>query len=662
MRPRPFTKVLVANRGEIARRVLRAVHAEGLRSVAVYSDADRNALHVAEAHEAVRLGPAPAAQSYLNVERLLDAAHASGADAVHPGYGFLAESAAFAQACAAAGLVYVGPSAAVIAQMGNKRRAKEAARHAGVRCIAGSTEADATDAQLEAQALGLGFPVMIKAAAGGGGRGLRRVQSAEGLRPALALARAEAKGAFGDAELIVERALPAARHVEIQLLADTYGNVLHLGERECSVQRRHQKLIEEAPSPAVDPGLRARMGAAAIALARACGYVGAGTVEFLLDAAGAFYFLEMNTRIQVEHAVTEALTGMDLVVWQLRIAAGAVLSMRQDEIPWNGHAMEARLYAEDPARGFLPQQGRVLCWAPAPDPALRIEHSLRPGTQVSLQYDALLAKFVASGPDRDTARRRLLAALADSTLLGVVSNKAFLQRLLADPDFVAGRATTAMLDGWQETGAAPALTELTFAAIIFYLICIESVCYNKDLTNWTNAVEAPAHRFRLGCDEQTFALALRAFGAPPATFELVMAEHALRAEQVECSGMQIAALIDGRRLTVRYAFDGPVLHMECAGEARSFVDLSEAPLAAPEAAGDGQIRAPLAGMVVAVKVQPGEQVTRGTVLVVVESMKMLHAVPADTDGVVAQLYVASGETVQARQRLAVIEPRPESVA
>ncbi|HKV15784.1 MAG TPA: biotin carboxylase N-terminal domain-containing protein, partial [Reyranella sp.] len=387
-----FGKILVANRGEIAWRVMRTAKAMGYRTVAVYSDADKDAPHVAFADEAVRIGLPPVAESYLNIDRILDAARSSGADAIHPGYGFLSENETFAAASAKAGLVFIGPPAAAIAAMGNKAAAKRRMIEAGVPCVPGYQGKDQSDAVLEQEACKIGLPVMVKAAAGGGGRGMRLVEHDVDLVEAIRAARAEAESGFGSGELILEKAVVDARHVEIQIFADNHGNVIHLGERDCSVQRRHQKVIEEAPSPAVDADLRRGIGAAAVAAAKAIGYRGAGTVEFLLGGDGAFYFLEMNTRLQVEHPVTEAITGLDLVEWQLRIARGEPLPLTQEQVRLDGHAIEVRLYAEDPYSGFLPQTGRVAVWRPATGPGVRIDHGMADGLAISPFYDPMIAK------------------------------------------------------------------------------------------------------------------------------------------------------------------------------------------------------------------------------------------------------------------------------
>ncbi len=438
-----FDTVLVANRGEIAVRVIRTLRELGVRSVAVFSDADAGARHVREADTAVRIGPAPAAESYLSVERLLEAAARTGAQAVHPGYGFLAENAAFARACEEAGLVFIGPSADAIALMGDKIRAKETVAAAGVPVVPGGRDPELADA-----ARTLGPPVLLKPSAGGGGKGMRLVRDLAVLDEEIAAARREARASFGDDTLLVERWIDRPRHIEIQVLADGHGNVVHLGERECSLQRRHQKIIEEAPSVLLDEATRAAMGEAAVQAARSCGYRGAGTVEFIVPGSdpAQYYFMEMNTRLQVEHPVTELVTGLDLVEWQLRVAAGEPLGFTQDDVTLTGHAVEARICAEDPARGFLPSGGTVLLLDEPRGDGVRTDSGLSEGTEVGSLYDPMLAKVIAYGPDRATALRRLRAALAETVTLGVQTNAGFLRRLLAHPDVVAGELDTGLVE------------------------------------------------------------------------------------------------------------------------------------------------------------------------------------------------------------------------
>ncbi|CAA9416575.1 MAG: Methylcrotonyl-CoA carboxylase biotin-containing subunit, partial [uncultured Pseudonocardia sp.] len=452
-----FETVLVANRGEIAVRVLRTLREMGIRSVAVHSDADAGALHTRLADVAVPIGPAPAAQSYLSIERVLDAAARTGAQAIHPGYGFLSENVDFAKACAAAGVVFIGPPVDAIEAMADKIRAKQTVMAAGVPVVPGRTEPGMTDEQVADAAVAVGFPALLKPSAGGGGKGMRVVRSADELPDAIAAARREARGSFGDDTLLVERYVGNSRHIEVQVLGDAHGNLVHLGERECSLQRRHQKVVEEAPSPLLDTAMRASMGRAAVEAARAVGYTGAGTVEFIVDADRPrdFFFLEMNTRLQVEHPVTELVTGLDLVEQQLRIAAGGRLPVDQSDVSLDGHAIEARLYAEDPARGFLPQAGTVLGLVEADGSGIRVDSSLAVGTVVGTDYDPMLAKIVAWAPTRETARARLVAALGRTAVLGVTTNAGFLRQLLDDPDVVAGRLDTGLIERRGESLTLP---------------------------------------------------------------------------------------------------------------------------------------------------------------------------------------------------------------
>ena len=464
----PFSRVLIANRGEIAVRVVRACRDLGVSPVAVYSDADREALHVRLADAAVRLGPAPAAESYLRIDRLLEAARTSGAQAIHPGYGFLSESARFARAVGEAGLVFVGPSPEAMEAMGDKTAARRTMAAAGVPVIPGSSHppADANAAAAEASALG--FPVLLKASAGGGGKGMRLCDSEEGVLRAFDSARREALAAFGDDTVYVEKALIRPRHVEIQVLADRHGQVIHLGERDCSVQRRHQKVIEETPCPVLDPEGRAAMGEAAVAAARVVGYVGAGTVEFLRDSHGAFYFLEMNTRIQVEHPITELVTGVDLVGWQLRIAAGEPLSLRQRDVELRGHAVECRIYAEDPDRGWMPSPGRICRYVSPTGPGIREDTGVYAGWVVPLDYDPMLSKLCAWGPDRPKALARMRRALAELQIDGVATNVAWHSRVLDHPALRAGEYDTGFVGSLEATpaGSDPRLDDLCAAALV----------------------------------------------------------------------------------------------------------------------------------------------------------------------------------------------------
>src|SRR4051812_43833649 len=465
-----FKNILIANRGEIALRIMRTARRLGYGVAAVYSDADAGALHVRQADQAVRIGEALPARSYLNIEAVIAAAKAVCADALHPGYGFLAENADFAQACRDAGLVFIGPSPQSIAAMGNKAGAKAIMQAAGVPCVPGYQGADQSDAVMLAEAQKIGFPAMIKAVAGGGGRGMRLAPDAASFPELLRSARSEAHGAFGNPTVILERAILDARHIEIQVFCDRYGNAIHLGERDCSVQRRHQKLIEEAPSPAVSPELRARMGDIAVKAVQSIGYEGAGTLEFLLDASGAFYFMEMNTRLQVEHPVTEAITGLDLVELQLRVASGEPLGLRQDEVEFSGHAIEARLCAEDAARDFLPQSGSMALWQ-MPEPP-RVEHALQSGSEIPPFYDSMVAKLIAHGATRDQALRRLIDGLENAVALGVTTNQGFLNACLRHPSFAAGEAATSFIAEHRDELLAPRkfqAPDLALAGLLLHL-------------------------------------------------------------------------------------------------------------------------------------------------------------------------------------------------
>ncbi|HTE38104.1 MAG TPA: acetyl-CoA carboxylase biotin carboxylase subunit, partial [Reyranella sp.] len=589
-----FSKILVANRGEIAWRVMRTAKAMGYRTVAVYSDADKDAPHVAFADEAVRIGPPPVGESYLSIDRILEAAHKSGADAVHPGYGFLSENEAFATACGNAGLVFIGPPPAAIAAMGNKAAAKRRMIDSGVPCVPGYQGADQSDANLEAEARKIGLPVMVKAAAGGGGRGMRLVEHDGDLLEAIRTARTEAESAFGSGELILEKAVIDSRHVEIQVFADNHGNVIHLGERDCSVQRRHQKVIEEAPSPAVNAGLRARMGAAAVAAAKAIGYRGAGTVEFLLGADGAFYFLEMNTRLQVEHPVTEAITGLDLVEWQLRVARGETLPLTQEQVRLTGNAIEVRLYAEDAYAGFLPQTGRIDVWRPASGPGVRIDHGMTDGLAISPFYDPMIAKVIASGATREEARRRLIKALHDTVVLGPTTNRHFLIRLLEHPEFAAGKATTAFLG--KHTFPGPEVTDEHWTLAASLLWQQSAARYPANLRGWRNSNPEPTpFRLAVGDDERTLQISDALATSTP---------HVIDGNDI---------VVDLDAFTVR------------------FQDRTYMPPASAVAGSDGRLRAPMDGRIVAIKVAAGDKVVRGQTLVVLEAMKIQHQLKAVLD-------------------------------
>ena len=450
---RMFKKILVANRGEIAVRVMRACRELGITSVAVFSDVDRASLHVRKADEAYPIGPAAASESYLNFKKILDVAKQSGADAIHPGYGFLSENAKFAQACADAGIKFIGPSAASMAMMGSKTRARQAMEKAGVPFVPGTSRGLESPEQAEQVAAKLGYPVMLKAAAGGGGKGMRLVHAPEELKAALEGAKGEAQRAFGDSEVYLEKAVLNPRHIEMQVLADEHGNTVYLGERECSIQRRHQKVLEEAPSPLVDPEMRRRMGEVAVRVARAANYTNAGTVEFLVDQAKNFYFLEMNTRLQVEHPVTELITGLDLVHLQIRIASGVKLPFAQDDIQLRGHAIECRIYAEDPDNNYFPSPGKITLLLAPSGPGIRRDSGMYEGWTVPVDYDPLLAKLIGYGSDREQATSRLRRALNEYFVGGIKTNISLFRRILTDPDFRAGQLDTGYLNRLLSAGA-----------------------------------------------------------------------------------------------------------------------------------------------------------------------------------------------------------------
>lgn len=632
-----FDTVLVANRGEIAVRVIRTLRSMGVRSVAVFSDADADARHVREADTAVRIGPAPASESYLSVERLLEAAARTGAQAVHPGYGFLAENAGFARACAEAGLVFIGPPADAIALMGDKIRAKETVRAAGVPVVPGGR-----DPELAEAARALGAPVLLKPSAGGGGKGMRLVRDLSVLEDEIAAARREARASFGDDTLLVERWVDRPRHIEIQVLADGHGNVVHLGERECSLQRRHQKVVEEAPSVLLDEETRAAMGEAAVQAARSCGYRGAGTVEFIVPGVdpSSYYFMEMNTRLQVEHPVTELVTGLDLVEWQLRVAAGEPLSFGQDDIALTGHAIEARLCAEDPARGFLPSGGTVLRLREPQGDGVRTDSGLSEGTEVGSLYDPMLSKVIAYGPDRATALRKLRAALTETVTLGVQTNAGFLRRLLAHPAVVAGELDTGLVEREVEGLVSTDVPDEVYEAAA--AVRLEAL-RPRAQDGWTDPFSVPSG-WRLGGEPRPLGFHLRV--QDPVEY-VPRGTHTVTDDRV-------CVTLDGVRHTFHRAADwlgrdGDAWHVRDH-------DPVAASLNRAAHAGADSLTAPMPGTVTVVKVAVGDEVTAGQSLLVVEAMKMEHVISAPHAGTVTELDVTPGTTVAMDQVLAVIAP------
>jgi acetyl-CoA/propionyl-CoA carboxylase, biotin carboxylase, biotin carboxyl carrier protein len=649
-----FSTVLVANRGEIAIRVFRTLADMGIRSVAVFTAGD--VAHVPDADEAVQVG------SYLSIADIVNAARETGAQAVHPGYGFLAENAAFARACAEAGIVFIGPPPEAIEAMGDKIRAKQTVSAAGVPVVPGRNELGMSDEDLVAAAAEVGYPVLVKPSAGGGGKGMRRVEDPADLPAALESARREARGAFGDDTLLIERFVANPRHIEIQVLADAHGAVIHLGERECSLQRRHQKIIEEAPSPLLDAETRARMGQSAADAARAVGYTGAGTVEFIVstDRPDEFFFMEMNTRLQVEHPVTELVTGVDLVAQQVRVAAGAPLTIAQSDVDLRGHAVEARVYAEDPARGFLPTGGRVLAVAEATGEHVRVDSALRAGIEVGSNYDPMLAKVIAWGPDREAALRRLGAALGDTAVLGLGTNVAFLRALLSDVDVRAGRLDTGLVERKLDDLVAGEVPDAVFAAAaldeVLEVQPAGDVVDPWDLANGWRLGGPTAIPFRLACGDRQ--VTVKVIGTPDAASVLVGEGEPVRAS-ARRDGNRLVVTYGGRVTSFLRAQDGDTLWLAAGGNTWAVDEHSLLESTAVAAAGGGPVTSPMPGTVLVVKAAAGDVVTAGAPLVVVEAMKMEHTVTAPVDGVVTELHVRAGQQVALNQPLAVVTPQEE---
>jgi geranyl-CoA carboxylase alpha subunit len=658
-----FTKVLVANRGEIAVRVIRGARKLGYRTVAVYSDADHDALHVLEADEAVRIGPAPAKDSYLVIDNIIAAAKQSGAQAIHPGYGFLSEREAFAQAVQDAGLIFIGPDPHSIEAMGNKSASKIRMIAAKVPCVPGYQGDDQSDEMLAAEARGIGFPVMIKAAAGGGGRGMRLVHNDADLVASIRSARSEAANAFGSGQLLIEKAVMDARHVEIQVFGDRHGNVIFLGERDCSVQRRNQKVVEEAPSPAVDEALRLKMGAAAVAAAKAVNYVGAGTVEFMLGRDKQFYFLEMNTRLQVEHPVTELVYGVDLVEWQLRIAQGEKLPLTQDEVlkRRRGWAIEVRLCAEDPQHNYLPQTGKVLGWREPTGEGVRVDTYLREGHTISPFYDSMQAKVIAWGEDRETARQRLLKALQDTSLLGVISNRDYLSAIVAHEAFASGDFSTAFIGKYfpQDDVAKirPSSKHLALAAVALYMDDAARLLAEhglaQEFVGWHSSHEFPAD-YKLRWRDQEH--------------RLQMLVHEGRVFTVQVDGGTIAVdvarnlphefhyVCDGVQGKARIAHENDSVWLDAEGSTHCYTDVTLAPAAAAAAGSDGRLLANSDGKIVAVHVKAGDIVEKGQTLAVLEAMKMEFQLALPVGGRVESVSAQPGQQVKNRQLLIQVKP------
>ena len=624
-------KILIANRGEIACRIIRTCREMGIATVAVYSDADARALHVEQADEAIHIGASPPVESYLNAGRVIEAARRAGADAVHPGYGFMAENADFARACADAGLVFIGPPASAIEAMGRKRAAKLMLK--GIPVVPGYSGTDQSDEAMIAAAAQIGYPVMVKASAGGGGKGMRRVGAPDDLPAALAAARREALQAFGDDTLILERVLVRPRHIEVQIFGDQLGNVIALGERECTIQRRHQKIIEETPAATLKPALRERMCAAAVSVGEQLGYYSAGTVEFLVDRAGSFYFMEMNTRLQVEHPVTEMVTGLDLVRWQILVAEGHPLPLL--DVPARGHAIEARVYAEDPSSGFLPVTGTVLRWKP-PE-GVRVESGIRTGDTVTIHYDPMIAKIVAHGDHREGAIRRLDRALADLQLLGLRSNVSFLRRVLNHPDHIAGDISTTFIDERPDLLAEDPPPPP--AALITAALAVQS-----GQGHWRNNPNRPI-RQRFAAGETEYTVLLTPTGAD--TYRAHIGDVIYDVRVWSRQGGDITLSVnDHRRRVSAAAGEGGVWWIHTGEETHSLIWRTPLPEPGARARKEGSLRAPMPGQVVAVMVETGQRVNEGDTLLVLEAMKMEHRIQAPYSGVVEAVHYRAGQTVQ----------------
>ncbi|BFT32181.1 acetyl/propionyl/methylcrotonyl-CoA carboxylase subunit alpha [Alteromonas sp. D210916BOD_24] len=651
-------KILIANRGEIACRIIRTAHAQGYYTVAVYSEADRDARHVELADEAVLLGPADAASSYLNQQRIIEAALATQADAIHPGYGFLSENADFARNCTQSGITFIGPRPEAIALMGSKRLSKIAMLEAGVPCIAGYQGDDQSDATLLQKATEIGFPLMVKASAGGGGKGMRLVWEENELDTQIRAARSEAQKAFGNDELILEQALIKPRHIEIQIFADAYGNTIYLGERDCSIQRRHQKVIEEAPSPFVDETLRQKMGEAAVNAAKACQYCGAGTVEFLVDTHKRFYFLEMNTRLQVEHPVTELVTGLDLVDWQLRIAAGEPLPLTQQEVTIKGHAIEARLYAEDPRQQFFPQTGHVWHWQPPREANdVRVDHAMQVHSAISAHYDPMLAKVIAWGDNRASAARKLTRAITDTQLLGVNTNKHFLARILMSTGFLNDAVTTHFIEQHANTSAILGSADPSFlckavAAALF--ICSSHISRAE---HWQAAI-VQQFPITLSCNEKRSALMItqqqNVFSVTDATCQQHIEFYMVTRNPNGCD-----VHVNGVRQRMCFWRNNDMLFIDDGQGHYQFNNVTHHQNVHHNTVQATDIRAVMDGAIVALLCNEGCLVESGQTVAIMEAMKMEHPLKAQCTGTVSLHVSQIGEQVKTKQVIATITPTRE---
>ncbi|WP_421997787.1 acetyl/propionyl/methylcrotonyl-CoA carboxylase subunit alpha [Reyranella sp.] len=661
-----FSKILIANRGEIACRVIKTARRLGIKTVAVYSDADRTARHVAMADEAIHIGPSPARDSYLVADRIIAAARRTGAQAIHPGYGFLSENAGFAEACAAAGIVFIGPPPAAIRAMGSKSEAKKIMEKARVPLVPGYHGDGQSPDLLAKEAARIGFPVLIKASAGGGGKGMRVVEEAAKFADALAGAKREAKASFADDHVLVEKYLTRPRHIEIQVFADDHGQCLYLFERDCSIQRRHQKVIEEAPAPDMDPARRKAMGEAAVAAARAIGYRGAGTVEFIADQDGTFFFMEMNTRLQVEHPVTEMITGQDLVEWQLLVAAGGRMPLTQDQLAIDGHAVEVRLYAEDPARNFLPSTG-TLAHLRLPDegPHVRVDTGVRQGDTVTPFYDPMIAKVIVHDRDRTSALRRMAALMGETEVVGVTTNAALLQALCAHPAFVGGEVDTGFIERHRASLFAalePADDRMVAVATLARLMEVEPAGTPADpwdVRNGFRLLEEGHDVVRWKDGERE--IAVTAWRRRDGAIGLDLPGGALEARVRRTEEGRLAIRLGDDTFTAtavrRPTADGTdyVLFADGANRRLALVDPLDVTQYESVAAAGGAVRAPLPGKIIDLRVKAGDSVSKGQVLLVLEAMKMEHTLSAPADGTVKAVRYAVGEQVVEGAELVELE-------
>jgi acetyl-CoA carboxylase biotin carboxylase subunit len=662
MNTRSFKKLLIANRGEIALRIMRTCRSLGISTVAVYSDADRRSPHALKADDAVFIGPAPSLESYLNIEKIIDAARRTGAEAIHPGYGFLSENAQFASACQSSGIAFIGPSPDSIRRMGSKTVAKRLAAECGVPVVPGYDGEDQSPEALKAQAVAVGLPVLIKASAGGGGKGMRTVRSPNELAEAIQSAAREAEKSFGDGTLLIEKLIERARHVEVQILGDHYGNLIHFFERDCSLQRRHQKIVEETPSPALTSDLRSQMTEAALAVGRAIGYYSAGTVEFILAPSGEFFFIEVNTRLQVEHPVTEMVTGVDLVKLQIEIAEGKPLPFGQQDIATAGHAIEARLYAEDPANDFLPSTGRILDWGPGdPITGLRFDSGVEGGTDVGIHYDPMLAKVIAHGLDRPSALRKLTTGLRSLSIQGVTTNQSFLIRLLEHPTFVGGACDTAFIDEHTSGLLAdrePGARRDAAAAVALYR---EEMLRNQPtrlpgvpLHFRNNRHRNPSAKLEIGGEQ----FEITCYETGPGTYVISCGDWQCQSRVVSCALGIMRLEIDGIQRSFRITTDSQSFLIHSGAGSFNVKSVSRYPEPARHSDQESA-NSPMPGQVLQILVTEGQSISVGDPLIVLEAMKMEQTLRANADGIVQAVLVKRGDVVAPGDELIRIGARPE---